>query len=393
MIVAGGLYREECLSPVWSRIFGSGGRAAAAVSQLSPGTILHAYGARQWADDARYSMEAFGVAAAITEIDADISFTYFHPLSTPELHPDPIIRQPPLKVAGEVVLRFGFVEGDVVVSADRVVYDPQHWDDVLRFHENGSQAGTLAIVLNEKELQLSTGQYEEADGAQALMARTGANIVVVKRGPRGAVVYDGELTAHVPAYVSESVFKIGSGDIFSAAFALGWAEQRLTAVEAADAASRAVAHYVASRSALLLPGMASIGEAAPDGTVGSIYLAAPFFNLGQRWVVEESVRALKALGATVFSPLHDVGTHGNAMHIASKDLEGLRSACAVLAILDGEDAGTLFEVGYARDRSIPVVVLAEAPRPESLTMLVGSGCRVVRDLTTAIYHAIWAATK
>jgi nucleoside 2-deoxyribosyltransferase len=72
------------------------------------------------------------------------------------------------------------------------------------------------------------------------------------------------------------------------------------------------------------------------------------------------------------------------------DLEGLDECQAVLAILNGSDAGTVFEVGYAIARGIPVVALAQNMRPEDLKMPTGSGCRVVDDIVSAIYHAIWA---
>lgn len=99
------------------------------------------------------------------------------------------------------------------------------------------------------------------------------------------------------------------------------------------------------------------------------------------------------LGGNTFSPIHDVGAYGGSDYIASKDLDGLRSCNTVLAVIDGEDAGTLFEVGYARSLGIPVVALAEAPRPESLTMLAGTGCTITDDFTTAIYGAIWSSLR
>ncbi len=124
-----------------------------------------------------------------------------------------------------------------------------------------------------------------------------------------------------------------------------------------------------------------------------IYLAGPFFTLSQRWLVEETRRCLEMLGATTFSPVHDVGVQGGAAQIAERDLEGLEQSSAVMAIVDGDDAGTLFEVGYARKLGLPVVVLAESPKPESLTMLEGSGCEISDDFATAIYKAVWAASR
>ncbi len=391
MIVAGGVYREECIRPTWSRIFGSGGRAATAVSLLSPGTRLVAYACDQWAQDAEHSMAAFGVIADIQPIREDIAFNYLHPLSHAELTGAPVVPYDPLHVEGGTVLRFGFVEGDALVKAKHVIFDPQNAGDVLRFRENGSTAESLAIVLNELELELAMGNAGE-EAVRGLMQHSGASVVVVKRGPWGASVFADGAIAQVPAYAANSIFKIGSGDVFSAIFAQRWGEANDDPIAAADMASRAVSYYVETRNTQV--NLSQLTEALPKSELRpapKIYLAAPFFTLSQRWIVEEARRCLNALGASVFSPIHDVGSHGGAEYIATRDLEGLEQCSAVLALLDSEDAGTLFEVGYARRQGIPVVALSESPRPESLTMLQGTGCTIVSDFSSAIYEAIWEA--
>lgn len=393
MIVAGGVYREECIRPHWSRIFGSGGRAAAAVSMLSRGSRLIAYASEHWIEDVEHSMAAFGVLPELVAIPEDIAFHYLHPLAHAELVGAPADRHAPLEVTGDTVLRFGFVEGDAVVHGKRVVFDPQNADEALRFRANGSTADSLAMVLNEVELTMAVGDAGEA-GAMALMQRAGASVVVVKRGPRGATVFQPGQMHEIPAYEAASVFKIGSGDIFSAVFAQRWGEVGEEPALAADAASRAVARYVETRNSQVSPSMPDppSPRRMPDAS-GTIYLAAPFFTLSQRWLVEEARNCLLSLGAKVFSPIHDVGAHGHADFIAASDLDGLDRCSVMLAFVDGEDAGTLFEIGYARRRDIPVVVLAESPRPESLTMLLGTGCKVVSDFSTAIYEAVWGAVR
>ncbi len=391
MKIAGGIYREDCCVPHWSRLFGSGARAAAAIGSLSPRTELHAYACESWIEDVRASMGTFQVAAHLTEIGADIGFSYFHPLSVPDLNGFPLEQAPPLHVQGEAILRFGFIEGDAVVKGNRVVHDPQNWRDALAFTINGSRADALGVVLNETELRQGTGLSGGA-ALKKLIAETGARVVVIKRGPHGAVVYEDGADHVVPAFRSETVFKIGSGDIFSAHFAHHWAGEKKPAVEAALAASKAVASYVTTRDTQPAPHPWSL-EPAPLNQPGRIYIAAPFFSMAQRWLVEEARHALLRVGAPVFSPIHDVGTGGSAEAIAQADLEGLRNCRAVLALIDGEDAGTLFELGYARQREIPVVALSEAPRPESLLMLSGSGCLIVNDFASAIYHAVWAASQ
>lgn len=122
-------------------------------------------------------------------------------------------------------------------------------------------------------------------------------------------------------------------------------------------------------------------------------MAGPFFTTGQIWVVEELLSAIERLGASVFSPLHDVGTQQQSEIIANLDLEGIKSSQAMLAVLDGSDPGTLFEIGYARSQNIPVVVLAENVMTSELTMMLGTGCEIVDDFSTAVYRSVWAACR
>jgi hypothetical protein len=41
--IVGGVYHERCLWPDWDQVYGSGGRAAAALSGQSGSITLHAY--------------------------------------------------------------------------------------------------------------------------------------------------------------------------------------------------------------------------------------------------------------------------------------------------------------------------------------------------------------
>ena len=96
-----------------------------------------------------------------------------------------------------------------------------------------------------------------------------------------------------------------------------------------------------------------------------VYLAGPFFNIGQRWLLEESLGALQAIGLKVFSPLHEIGL-GDSHEVAQQDLDGLRRSRALFALVDGLDAGTMLEVGYARSLGKSVVVLAESTAVEPM---------------------------
>ena len=121
---------------------------------------------------------------------------------------------------------------------------------------------------------------------------------------------------------------------------------------------------------------------------GTIYLAGPFFDIAQRWLVEEARALLTDLGATVFSPVHEVGP-GPAAVVAPEDIKGLEAADVVFAILNGLDPGTIFEAGYAVRKGIPVVGLAQNVKEEDLKMIVGSGCEITDDFASALYRAVW----
>ena len=392
--VVGGVYGETCIEPFWDDVFGSAGRAAAAISGFLPNVRLVTYRAKELVEGIDNLVAAYGLEISGTEVDSGVRFEYIHSLGTPRIvpRPDAIGSHAPLVVKDDVVLRFGMLEGTAKVTGRRVIYDPQSAFDPRPFRENGSSAETLALILNRLEGGKLTGKEDPAEMAEVILASGEADVVIVKMGGHGALVAaKGTPFVRIPAYRSENVWKIGSGDVFSGAFAYFWGVKEMDAQEAAELASRATSHYCGTRALPILPiaELQSSAFKAVAPTSGRIYIASPFFNLGERWVVEEVRNQLLHLGVEVFSPLHDVGV-GPGEIVAKQDLEGLDRCDVVLAILNGGDAGTIFEIGYAVARGTPVVALAQNVRPEDLKMPIGSGCKVYGDLVTAIYQAIWA---
>lgn len=126
-----------------------------------------------------------------------------------------------------------------------------------------------------------------------------------------------------------------------------------------------------------------------------IYLAAPFFTSSKRWLVNELRKSLISFGNKVFSPYHDVGILNDVTFlvaqtdIAQKNLAALDEADVILTVLNGLDAGTIMELGYAVAKGKRVVVLVENINQNNLTMIAGSGCEVVTDISTAIYKVSW----
>lgn len=393
LTVVGGVYLERCVQPLWDAVYGSAGRAIHAVRSLVEGKLtLVAYVPETLAGAAKYLADTAGAELRAVGAVEYVSFDYIHPLARPTIQPVPskIAQNLPIRVEGGVVLRYGMLEGDAIVDAEVAVYDPQSAYGPQFFGENGSRAKRLAVVLNRAEAHALTGETDPLSAAQAIRSREGAEVVVLKMGGKGAMVVDRGGHNQVPLYRTERVFKLGSGDVFSATFAALWGVRGFGHVEAADLASRATAAYCSSRS-LPVPQIdalraSSFAPLTPGA--GLVYLAGPFFDLGQRWLVDEARATLKNLGAEVFSPVHEVGP-GPASIVAPEDIAGLERSDVVFAILNGMDPGTIFEVGYAIKKGIPVVALAQNIKEEDLKMFAGTGCDISDDFVSAAYRAIW----
>jgi hypothetical protein len=397
--IAGGFYREVCSSPAWNEFYGSGGRGAAALQLFNVERHLHtcvSENAKPWLE-ALASTYEFDVTS--TAVPQTVGFRWFHPLSYPDILPPihQIRDKPQFTVNGECVLRFGMLDADPIVHGERVVYDPQSAFGPVEFSQNGSTAKELAIVANFGEAkQLMRKNTIEEIGEQ--FKRAGLAAAVVKNGAYGATVFDDGKLLRIPAYKTKRVFRIGSGDIFSSVFALYWGIQRKSVCESAQLASLATSFYC-ENGYLPLPPRSTGTEfpvidarsrrsAARSGPPWDIYLAGPFFNIKQLWLIEEVRRIFREFDLHVFSPLHEVGK-GIATAVAPADLKALGESQLLFACLDGLDTGTVFEVGYARARNIPVVGFYEHAGREDLKMLEGSDCLLIDDLVTAIYAAVW----
>lgn len=382
MHIVGGLYRELCCMPAWDAVFGSGGRAAAAISALSPGSILHTY-AEDFGSEGVASLAKLGIEMRLSPRPVAIVIAYFHPMSRPYIQPDSetIERQPVIQVSGDAVLRFGLLEGDAVVNARRAVYDPQTWKNPVPFGENGSVANELAIVLNELELRSATGLDDLNLAALQIMESQQAVVVVAKGGVRGATVYErGGEGIPIPAYRSSRVFKIGTGDVFSAIFAHYWAEKRLPAVDAADIASRSVAAYC---SVVRLPlADVELRDRIPIRYMapGSVILEGSTDTLGQRYTMEEARFILHEMGVEVFSP---------ALNAA----DFIPKANSVLVIAEGLGEKVAENVERAKSAGMPVVVLQEGGARPGVAAINDADAVVIDDFASAIYFAAWASAE
>jgi nucleoside 2-deoxyribosyltransferase len=84
---------------------------------------------------------------------------------------------------------------------------------------------------------------------------------------------------------------------------------------------------------------------------------------------------------------------GPASVVAPEDIAGLEKSDVVFAVLSGLDTGTIFEVGYAIKKGMPVVGLAQNVKEEDLKMMEGTGCEIVDDFASGLYRAVWRLPK
>ena len=393
MIVVGGIYHELCRDPQVHEVFGSGGRAAFALSRSPAPVRLRSVACAEDADVAR----AMGIEMDYEERPQPIRFMYDTPISRPFYDSPSGLQAPHVEAEADAVLAFGMLEAKPRVKAQRLVIDPQSPGLTDLEQHVAWSSERLAIVGNQSEILGLAGPppVPIAEAAERVRVKYAAEVVVAKCGPRGAVVVDHLGSSPIPPYPTEDVWPIGSGDIFSALFAWAWADQKKDARESANLASMGTASWC-SRGAhqVVTPGGEVIRPRAAARDVHlhddvRVYLAGPYFNHGERWLVDLMRDGLMDLGAQVFSPFHEVG-FGAPEEVAPADLRGLHECNSVLALLDGVDTGTVFEVGYARANDIPVVGFAAQPASSDLTMLIGTDVPIFSGLAQAAYHAMWA---
>lgn len=391
--IAGGCYIELCQWPPRSELMGSGVRAACAIARRAANVALHTY----ISSDYRPALESIS-AAVSCEINAYetpglYEFHYAHSLADPRCVRPSDSPKHPIVVEAPLVLAYGMMEGNPIIHGEGVVYDPQSPRSPKNFRDNTSSARRLSIITNEKEAIALSGLTELGAAGARIRENQSAEVVVIKRGLKGSIVFSETGTTVVPAYRTPRAFLIGSGDIFSAEFAYRWLIENASAEEAARLASLAVAYYSQNPSLpvpTVFPSSFEITAIPIDeNKTRSVYLAGPFFNPQQLWMIEETLTQLRSQGLKVFSPFHDVG-FGPAASVAKQDLKAISTSDSLFALLDDYDPGTLFEIGFARAINKPVTVFISSRNATLLTMLVGSDCDVFHDFVSAI---CWEASR
>lgn len=376
MEIVGGFYRETSLVPEIDQMFGSGGRAAAILSKITNDVTLHTYTDND-SDISEFEKKHI-IKVRKYHRNSPVTFSYFHPLSTPHISKSENI-QTPIKVKGEVVLRFGFIEGDAIVDANRVIFDPQTWKQKANYSINGSKATSLAIVLNELELTYSTSATDFVEQAQELLDLNKAEAIVVKRGVKGCFVLDKSGSKFsIPSYLSNKVTKIGTGDVFSAFFAFYWGVKKEPSELAAELASKHVACFCESGGVYLDCQIIENLVPIPFKYFKSVTIFADQTGLGKRYIVEEAKYLLSKMGITVQveESIDNLGDDNNSIlvlgetfRIPKKIENKLTKTKSKVVIFD-----TSFDDWFSGSSA-----------PENITL--------AQDFSSAIYQISWASVQ
>lgn len=392
MKVAGGTYLEVCREPgehgTGRALLGSGMRAAAALRGVAAELSLYSAIDETMLRDADVVAATFNLDVHWHKRSEPVAFQYWTALSAPTIDGPNAVSEP-IELSGGNALVFGMLEGRPRADVDGLVFDPQQPRDLGQLDLDGLRADRLAVVANTRETMALTGERDIAVAAYRLREAANADVVITKRAAWGALVTTAERQELVGPWPTARVWPIGSGDVFAAGFAWAWLEDGAAPVEAARVGSHLASRWCETSRLRLDAEDFRPSEGQLQPTEGRVYLAAPFFSLPQRWLVQLVAESLVGLGGAVFSPFHDVGVGDD--EVAAADLEGLQQCTALLALLDDSDAGSVFEAGWANRDGLPIVVYTEHPEREDLKMLRGTGAEVHTDLPTAVYRALWAS--
>ncbi|WP_059050382.1 PfkB family carbohydrate kinase [Paenibacillus senegalimassiliensis] len=246
-----------------------------------------------------------------------------------------------------------------------IFLDPKPNDKSIKQARGILKYVTVLLVNEEEALLLS--ESLEINEAIRKIEKMGPKYTIIKRGHKGCILVQGEKTIEIPAYKSNVVCTLGSGDAFGGALAATFLETG-DIEYSVQIANCVAANFIESFAIETLIDKAGvekdihyrekfiINEASPK----RIYLAGPFFSKQELDWVRHVENRLENARFTILSPSRENGVINNdtsleqRYNIFQSDINLLNSADIVIALLDHDDPGTCFEIGYAFQKKIPV---------------------------------------
>lgn len=246
-----------------------------------------------------------------------------------------------------------------------IFLDPKLNDKSIKHAREILKYVTVLLVNEEEALLLS--ESEDINEAIKKLEKMGPKYTIIKKGHKGCILLQEGETIEIPAYKSNVVCTLGSGDAFGGALAATFLEtgdiEYSVQVGSCVAANfiesfviEAVIDKVGVEKDIHYREKFIINEASPK----RIYLAGPFFSKQELNWVNHVGKRLEDACFTILSPSRENGVIHNDTSLEQResifqaDINLLNSADIVVALLDHDDPGTCFEIGFAFEKGIPV---------------------------------------
>ncbi|GFD91396.1 hypothetical protein KUL156_29500 [Alteromonas sp. KUL156] len=392
--VVGGTYREIDYDDITLEIYGSGFRGTKFLLENKCSVNFFTAGNKETSRFLEENKKVYdGFKFECTDYNELITFKYNFAVDQPIIYPNilNISKSKKINVNGKNVVAYGMLETDFEIEADKVVYDPQTSIKPIIFSEIGKAKELVYIVnMNEARSIASSSNIEKIK--EYFFKSEKAKALIVKNGPYGATLFYNNKEIIIPAYITENVNKIGSGDIFTSSFGYYWMEKKLSLEESAKNASKSTAFYCDKKVYMdITDNMSNFNYKEfnyKDLSEKQVYLASPFFSISELILIDKIRTAFLSFGVKVFSPFHDIGL-GDEEIIAKKDIDGIEKSDMIFLVLDNLDSGTLIESGYSLAKGKKMIGYHRTCDEKKLLMLKPSKLKVYKHLTTAMYQTIW----
>ena len=405
LVVIGGIFRERIPSacgPTVRRVGGSGYVAALTAAAVGAKVALMSFVGEEDSGTALTTLHRAGVDTSAVQVLPGASGIFAFEDIADRHAPRPSYRPaesfptdspPPGSPTAPVVLAFGFPDFDclqwirgALESDGTFLWDRQGWlsRDIQPLALEELPTTRRIYIANLQEMLEATKNRSSYQDALSEQPAAGFDTSIIKCGRWGTIVTDRtSMASLIPAFLTEARSVIGSGDTFAGALAARLANDS----ELQDAAytGAAAASLVIERSSNIppqgLPAAVASSEAdRPRRFVNPVtlenrvvYLAGPWFSTAESMLVYEFERALGNLGMAVVSPRRDIGELGpqstdtEVFDVGRRDYEAIDSCDLMVALLDGNDPGTLIEVGYAAEGADTDDCARQPPRRCSAT--------------------------
>lgn len=391
--IVGGTYREIDYDEVSVEFYGSGFRGVKFLLENNCEVHFNSFGNDETKSFLNENQKVYkNFTFELTPYKDIITFKYSFPLDNPSIFPNilNISKEQSINIKGDNIIAFGMLEADYSIRGEKVVYDPQTSIKPNKFSDFG-EAKDLVYIVNRNEAN-SIAESDSIDSIkECFFQKEKAIAFIIKDGPFGATLYYDDKIIQIPSYITNNVYKIGSGDIFTTSFGYYWMHKKLSIEESAKLASQSTALFCDIKAFIdvtTYPDFKFKEFSYKSITDRQIYLASPFFALSELILIDKIRNAFLSFGVKVFSPFHDIGI-GTCKSIAKKDLEGIDNSDIIFCLLDNYDSGTLIESGYSLAKGKKIIGYHRTCEVEKLLMLKVSDIQYYNHLTTAIYKTIW----